>query len=110
MMETVATPKIPVPVAERAKGPELLRVEATWAEYIDLLNEVDYPIFYLNQTIISITGQASIPHEVLVSTLTYLLNRHYFNLPDYAVMGSNALIFAYRKSRAVVRYPLHRAR
>jgi Uma2 family endonuclease len=92
-METIALPKIPLTLAERAAGHVFLRVEATWDEYVELLDEVDYPIFYLNQSIISIMGQASIPHEVLVSTLTYLLNRHYFDLSDYAVMGSNVLIY-----------------
>jgi Uma2 family endonuclease len=93
-METIATPKLPLTLAERAQGPDLLRVEASWAEYVELLDLVDYPIFYLNQTIISIMGQASIPHEMLVSNINRVLANYYFVLPDFAVMGSNVLIYA----------------
>ncbi len=92
-IETTIDPKIPLTLAERTEAPEFLRVESTWEEYVDLLDEINYPIFYLNQTIISIMGQASISHEVLVSTLTYLFNRHYFSLSDYSVMGSSVLIY-----------------
>lgn len=73
-METIVLPKIPLTLAERALGPVFLRVEATWDEYVELLDDVDYPIFYLNHSIISIMGQASIPHEMLVAALAHLLS------------------------------------
>lgn len=38
-------------------------------------------------------GQASIPHKVLTATLAHLLNRYYYDLSDYTVMGSNVLIY-----------------
>ncbi len=93
-METVATPKVPLTLTERALGPEFLRVKASWIEYVELLDVVDYPLFYLNHTIISIMGQASIPHEILVSNINRVLANYYFTLPDFTVMGSNVLIYA----------------
>lgn len=44
-METTAIPKIPLTLAERLAGPVFLRVEATWDEYIELLDDVNYPTF-----------------------------------------------------------------
>ena len=44
-METTAIPKIPLTLAERLAGPVFLRVEATWDEYVELLDDVNYPTF-----------------------------------------------------------------
>ncbi|GAA4410340.1 hypothetical protein GCM10023187_34780 [Nibrella viscosa] len=91
--------------AERAAGPVMLRVPATWEEYLDLVDEVPYTIEYVNGEIISSaeaekegntaqTGQASFIHELLVVTLAKLLANYFDDLGNYSVVGSNIKIYA----------------
>ncbi|MBD2751913.1 Uma2 family endonuclease [Spirosoma validum] len=90
-MEAVA-PKIPITLQERDEAPDIIRVSATWEEYLELAEVVPYNIDYYEGEIISI-GQASLLHEGLVSRLIALLSIYYDNLDDYTVLASNVKIF-----------------
>lgn len=65
----------------------IVRIDATWDEFMDFLEETTYKAEYNNGKII-IMGLASAIHELLVSYLNYLLVNHYqFN--GFNVFGSN---------------------
>ena len=92
-MEAVAL-KLPITFAEREDAPEILRVEATWEEYLELAEILPYHIDYLNGEIISMS-QATDIHEQLVIQLGALLVQLYDDLPDYQthrVLGSSVKI------------------
>jgi Uma2 family endonuclease len=65
----------------------IVRIEATWDEFMDFLEETTYKAEYNNGKII-IMGLASAIHEFIVSYMTTLLVNHYqFN--GFNVFGSN---------------------
>ena len=78
-------------LAERTAAPDVLRVAATWDEYVELAGEVPYTIDYLNGEIISMS-QATVLHEQLVAQLITLFNNLLDDQPDYRVLGSNVKI------------------
>ena len=85
--------KFPTTLAERIElGPEIVRIPATWEEYLDLLGECDYQIEYDNQQII-LMSIASDPHEVIVINIGTCLNLALDNEPEMAVRGSNRHVF-----------------
>lgn len=84
-MEAVAL-KLPDSLGED----ELLRLPATWEEYVSLVDDAPYTVQFLNDEIIM--SQASANHETIVGLLIWLLNDHYIDLPDYRVMSSNVKI------------------
>lgn len=74
---------------------ELVRVPATWDEYLDLLNEADQTnptltIQFLNNEVIM--SQATDVHEELVSTISWLLKTTLRTQRNYRVLGSNVHI------------------
>jgi Uma2 family endonuclease len=74
---------------------ELLRLPASWEEYLDLLEEADqtHPTltiqFLENEIIMS---QASRRHESIIGKLIWLFNSYYIGNEDYDVLGSSIKI------------------
>lgn len=89
-MEAVA-PKIPMTLQERDKAPEIIRVSATWEDYLELAEVVPYNIEYFDGDIISMS-QATVLHEQLVIQLGALFYFLLENQSDYRVLGSNVKI------------------
>ncbi|MBC8153183.1 MAG: Uma2 family endonuclease [Bacteroidetes bacterium] len=69
---------------------ELLRLAATWEEYIELADETPYTIQFLNGEII--VSQATDIHEELVGTLIWLFRNAFLEHPALRVLGSNVKI------------------
>ena len=85
--------KFPVTFAERLElGADIVRVSATWEEYLDLLEECDFQIEYDNEQII-LMSIASDPHEVITSNIITCLSNGLNDEPDMAVRGSNRHVF-----------------
>lgn len=90
-MEAVAVvPKLPTTLDDLEEG-DILRIPATWDEYLDLAGETDYTIQYLHDEII-IMSQATVTHEQLVIRLGKLFANYFDELDDYLVLGSNVRI------------------
>jgi Uma2 family endonuclease len=68
----------------------LLRIPATYGEYLDVVDTVPYTVQFLNNELI--LSQASADHETLAATLIWLLNTHFIDDDHYRVMGSNVKI------------------
>ncbi len=89
---SVAT-SFPVKLAERLKlGPGVVRWDADWEEYLDLLEACDYQIEYDHQQIIAMSI-ASDPHETIVSNIIARLVLAFDDLGEMTVKGSNRHIF-----------------
>ncbi len=85
--------KLPITLAERIElGPEIIRIPASWEEYLDLLDECEFQIEYDDEQII-LMSIASDPHEVIVSNIIIRLGLAIDNEPDMAVRGSNRHVF-----------------
>lgn len=69
---------------------ELLRLPATWKEYLDLLETTSQTIQFLDGELIM--SQATRRHESLVAVLITLLSRGFFDKSEYDVLGSNVKI------------------
>ena len=67
-MEAVAL-KLP----DSLEADELLRLPATWEEYVSLVEDTPYTVQFLNGELTS--GD----HETLVGVLIWLLNNHYID-------------------------------
>ena len=89
MMEAVA-PKLPETLDGLDEG-EMLRIRASWEEYIDLVEDTPYTIQFLNDEIL-IMGQATDTHEQLVARLIKLFAIYFDELDNYRVLGSNIKI------------------
>jgi Uma2 family endonuclease len=91
-MEAIATlPKLPETLDELEDG-TMLRIPATWDEYLDLADEVDYNIQFLTDEII-IVSQATDTHEALVARLIKLMAIYFDDLDEkFQVLGSNVKI------------------
>lgn len=90
-MEAVAlAPKLPATLDGLKEG-ELLRIPASWDEYISLVEDAPYPIQFLNDEIL-IMGQATDTHEQLVARLIKLFAIYFDELDDHRVLGSNIKI------------------
>lgn len=85
LMEAISL-KLP----ERLEEDELLRLPATWEEYLDIIEETSYTVQFLNGEII--VSQATRLHESLVIILGMLLSNYFFDKADYDVLGSNVKI------------------
>lgn len=88
METTIALPRT---LIERDKLSSEVRIPATWDEYIELAEDVDYNIDYLNGEIISMS-QVSVTHELIIATLIRLIGNFYADADDYRVLGSNVKI------------------
>ena len=90
-MEAVATElKLPETLGALQEG-EVLRVPATWDEYIELADETPYNIQFLHHEII-IMSQATDLHEQLVARIIKLFAIYFDKLDAYRVLGSNVKI------------------
>lgn len=69
---------------------ELVRLPATWDEYLELIDEVPYTVQFLNNEVIM--SQASRLHESLVGVLIWLFNTLLIDKEGYDVLGSNVKI------------------
>ena len=106
-MEAIAL-KIPMTLQEydNAMLPDrsgILRVPATWEEYLELAEQVPYNIEYYDGEIIikyvdsydgeiSSMSQATDLHEQLITQLATLFNNLLDDQPDYRVLGSSVKI------------------
>lgn len=92
-MEAV-TLKLPDTVEEN----ELIRLSASWEDYVDALDEVDptWTVQFLDNEIIM--SQASDIHEELVSIMNWLLRNLFRNQPDYRVLSSNVKVVVPERS------------
>jgi Uma2 family endonuclease len=88
-METLSPSKIPLSWLEI---PDELRVSATLEEYWSLVDEVNYPIEFVDGEIFSFMSEASLPHEVIVARLAYLFVPYFDTLGDCIVVSSNLKI------------------
>ncbi|MBL7775223.1 MAG: Uma2 family endonuclease [Saprospiraceae bacterium] len=85
--------KFPGTLEERlALGPDMVRMPASWQEYLDLLEDCAYPIEYDNQEIVFMSIASDL-HEVLVMNIGTCLNNIFADMPHLAVRGSNRHIF-----------------
>lgn len=69
---------------------ELLRLPATWEEYLTLVDETSHTIQFLNDEIIM--SQATDIHEELIGTLIWLFKNAFLNQSECRVLGSNVKI------------------
>ncbi len=69
---------------------ELVRLPATWDEYLDLAENAPYTVQFLNNEVI--VSQASRLHESLVMILGRLLGNYFLDQEGYDVLGSNVKI------------------
>ncbi len=85
--------KFPSTIEDRYElGPGVVRFEATWEEYLDLLEEADYNIEYQNNEIIAMSI-ASDPHETVVINLGTCLSIAARKIARLSVKGSNRHVF-----------------
>lgn len=89
-MEAVSL-KLPMTLQERDEAPEVIRLPATWEEYLELAEQLPYNIEYYEGEIISMS-QATDLHEQLITQLATLFNIILDDKPDYRVLGSNVKI------------------
>lgn len=87
----LVTLPLPLTLSERANAPDELRAVATFEEYLDFAADCEYNVDFYNNEIISM-GQASLPHESLVTRLAYLLISIFDEKDEYQVVGSNIKI------------------
>ena len=69
---------------------KLLRLPATWEEYVELTEESSLTVQFLNDQII--VSQATDIHEELIGTLIWLFKNALQNQPEYRVLSSNVKI------------------
>ncbi len=92
-MTTLAPPAdFPLTLAERELAPDILRAKATFEEYLAFAEQCAYNVEYVNGEISSM-GQASLPHESLVSRLNYIFVGLFDDNEQMAVFSSNIKIF-----------------
>lgn len=91
-MKAVAlAPELPKTIDDLEEG-EILRIPATWEEYLELIDKTPYTIQFLDGEII-IMSQATDTHERLVARLIKLFAIYFDELDDfYQVLGSNVKI------------------
>jgi Uma2 family endonuclease len=113
-------PILPYRLEDRMELAPVVRIPASFHDYIDLVNTCDYKIEFSNGDIISIletdllnpnitVGTATLTHEQIVMNLGFVLNQLFFKQPDFIVIGSNMPTFvaegvaAYNPDVSVVR-------
>ena len=90
-MITTAPVLLPLTLAERAIMPDVLRVEATFEDYLEFANQCEYNVEYVNGEILSMS-QASLPHESLVIRFGYLLTSLFDDQDDLSIFASSIKI------------------
>jgi Uma2 family endonuclease len=113
-------PLLPHRLEDRMELPAVVRMPATFNDYIDLSYACDYKIEFSNGDIVSILetdplnpnitmGTATLTHEQIVMNLGFVLNQLFFRQADFIVIGSNMPTFvgeglaAYNPDVSVVR-------
>jgi Uma2 family endonuclease len=113
-------PLLPHRLEGRMELPAVVRMPATFNDYIDLSYACDYKIEFSNGDIVSILetdplnpnitmGTATLTHEQIVMNLGFVLNQLFFRQADFIVIGSNMPTFvgeglaAYNPDVSVVR-------
>ena len=92
-MMTVAPPALlPLNLTERSLAPDILRVRATFNEYLAFAEECQYNVEYINGEIVSMS-QASLTHESLVGRLIYTLIGLFDNDEQITAFSSNIKLF-----------------
>ncbi len=89
---TTTTQLLPLTLTERSLAPELIRVKASFEEYLDFADHCEYNVEYINGEIISMS-QASLPHESLVIRLGHILTILFDDELNIEVFSSNIKIF-----------------
>lgn len=83
----------PITLADRAElDPGLVRMPASWDEYLDLLEVCAFPIEFEDNEII-LMSIASNPHEKIVANILGILYILLDSRPDMHALGSNRHIF-----------------
>ncbi|MBO0950482.1 Uma2 family endonuclease [Fibrella forsythiae] len=78
-------------IPDSLEDDELLRLPATWGEYLDVIDNVPYTVQFLNDEIIM--SQASADHEKLIIRIGALLMTYFDQLEtSYSVLSSNVKI------------------
>ena len=90
-MTTTAPDLLPLTLAERALAPEVLRVKATFTEYLDFAEQCEYNVEYVSGEILSVS-QATLPHESLVIRFGYLLTSLFDDQDDLSIFASSIKI------------------
>lgn len=85
------TALLPLTLAERNLAPDELRVPATFEEYLDVVEQCQYNVEYINGEIVSMS-RASLPHESLVIRIGYLLTALFDDQADLEIFGSSIAI------------------
>lgn len=102
MLMSVLT-KFPLTLAELNEygNGEIEPFEATWEEYLDLLEEAEYNVEF-HQNKIHIMSYASDPHETIVINFTSIFFNLFRHEPDMHVRGSNrhVLVEEFKKDYA----------
>lgn len=83
----------PITLADRAElDPGLVRMPASWDEYLDLLEVCAFPIEFEDNEII-LMSIASNPHEAIVVNIASILVRLFGDDPNFFYASSNRHIF-----------------
>jgi Uma2 family endonuclease len=86
--------KFPITLKERVEsGPAIVRIPASWEEYVDLLEECEYQIEYENQHILFISI-ATNTHEAIVSNIIIALGLHFRDDDNLLILSSNRHVFS----------------
>ena len=93
----VAT-QIPLSLEKRLKLGTELRMPASWEEFLEVLPICEYQVEYYGGEIVSIMGQASDNHELLVATIIKLLG-NLLDDDEFYIYGSNLPIQAAGSSK-----------
>jgi len=88
----VAT-QIPLSLEERLKLGTELRMPTSWEEFLEVLPLCEYQVEYYSGEIVSIMGQASDKHELLVAAIIKLLG-NLLDDDEFYIYGSNLPIQA----------------
>ena len=87
----IAPAGFPITLADRELAPDVLRVKATYEDYLDFAEVCPYNVEYFNGEIISMS-QASLFHESLVGRIITLFNNLFDEDNTIQVFSSNIKI------------------
>ena len=91
MTTNTALETLPLTLAERDRAPDILRVKASFGEYLDFAEQCQYNVDYFNGEIVSMS-QATLPHELLVGRLITVFNILFDDDETVQVFSSNIKI------------------
>lgn len=89
-----ATTQIPRTLEERLKYGTELRIAASWEDFLEILPAAEYRVEYYGGEIISVMGQASDNHELIVAAIIKLISNLLDKDDAYYVYGSNLPLYA----------------